>query len=96
MQPSHNLAFRISFVEYATKLLKFDYRNVHDPRSLAIILHKAEVELASKLHPDPYIGALNYLLLSMRQSLIIVPYHFRTYDARWHEMVSLFDPLPVQ
>ncbi|KZP04572.1 NDUFB9, NADH-ubiquinone oxidoreductase [Athelia psychrophila] len=30
-------------------------RNVHDPRSLAIILEKAEASLASKLHPDPYI-----------------------------------------
>ncbi|KIM91229.1 hypothetical protein PILCRDRAFT_811740 [Piloderma croceum F 1598] len=30
-------------------------RNVHDPRSLAIILQKAEEELANKLHPDPYI-----------------------------------------
>jgi hypothetical protein len=30
---------------------------------LAIILQKAEEELASKLHPDPYIGAFNYFML---------------------------------
>lgn len=63
-------------------------RNVHDPRSLAIILRKAEVELANKLHPDPYIGIFNYFLLSVRRRLIIVRCHSRTYDARWHEMVS--------
>ncbi|KZT24586.1 NDUFB9, NADH-ubiquinone oxidoreductase [Neolentinus lepideus HHB14362 ss-1] len=32
-------------------------RNVHDPRALASILAKAETELASKRHPDPYIPA---------------------------------------
>ena len=30
-------------------------RNVHDPRALAVILEKAEEELARKRHPDPYI-----------------------------------------
>ncbi|KAI5116283.1 hypothetical protein M0805_009934 [Coniferiporia weirii] len=29
-------------------------RNVHDPRALAVILEKAEADLASKKHPDPY------------------------------------------
>ncbi|KZT71483.1 NDUFB9, NADH-ubiquinone oxidoreductase [Daedalea quercina L-15889] len=29
-------------------------RNVHDPRELATILQKAEVDLAEQLHPDPY------------------------------------------
>jgi hypothetical protein len=32
-------------------------RNVHDPRALAVILEKAEEELARKRHPDPYIRA---------------------------------------
>ncbi|KAF8897779.1 NADH-ubiquinone oxidoreductase complex I subunit [Infundibulicybe gibba] len=30
-------------------------RNVHDPRALALILEKAEADLAHKKHPDPYI-----------------------------------------
>lgn len=30
------------------------YRNVHDPRELAIILEKAEADLAERQHPDPY------------------------------------------
>ncbi|EGO27615.1 NDUFB9, NADH-ubiquinone oxidoreductase [Serpula lacrymans var. lacrymans S7.9] len=30
-------------------------RDVSDPRALAVILEKAEADLASKLHPDPYI-----------------------------------------
>jgi hypothetical protein len=30
-------------------------RNVHDPRALAAILQKAEVDLANMKHPDPYI-----------------------------------------
>ncbi|KAF8165599.1 hypothetical protein B0H34DRAFT_689746 [Crassisporium funariophilum] len=30
-------------------------RNVHDPRALAAILEKAEVDLANMKHPDPYI-----------------------------------------
>ncbi|KAG6854355.1 hypothetical protein C0991_007860 [Blastosporella zonata] len=30
-------------------------RNVHDPRALAVILEKAEADLAAKKHPDPYI-----------------------------------------
>ncbi|KLO14996.1 NDUFB9, NADH-ubiquinone oxidoreductase [Schizopora paradoxa] len=30
-------------------------RNVHDPRALAVILEKAEAELAANRHPDPYI-----------------------------------------
>ena len=29
--------------------------DVHDPRALAEILQKAEVDLAAKQHPDPYI-----------------------------------------
>ncbi|KAF9814396.1 hypothetical protein IEO21_05130 [Rhodonia placenta] len=29
-------------------------RNVHDPRELAIILEKAEADLAERQHPDPY------------------------------------------
>ncbi|KAH9833694.1 uncharacterized protein C8Q71DRAFT_712299 [Rhodofomes roseus] len=29
-------------------------RNVHDPRELAVILQKAEADLAERLHPDPY------------------------------------------
>ncbi|KAF8238995.1 NDUFB9, NADH-ubiquinone oxidoreductase [Tricholoma matsutake] len=33
-------------------------RNVHDPRELAVILERAEAELASKKHPDPYISPL--------------------------------------
>lgn len=32
-------------------------RDVHDPRALAVILEKAEEELARKRHPDPYIRA---------------------------------------
>ena len=34
--------------------LTFGKRNVHDPRALAVILEKAEEELARKRHPDPY------------------------------------------
>ncbi|KAF8646381.1 hypothetical protein AX16_007247 [Volvariella volvacea WC 439] len=30
-------------------------RDVQDPRALAAILEKAEADLASKKHPDPYI-----------------------------------------
>ncbi|TDL29863.1 NDUFB9, NADH-ubiquinone oxidoreductase [Rickenella mellea] len=30
-------------------------RNVHDPRALAIILERAENDLAAMKHPDPYI-----------------------------------------
>ncbi|TFK43796.1 hypothetical protein BDQ12DRAFT_675560 [Crucibulum laeve] len=33
-------------------------RNVHDPRALAIILEKAEAELARRRHPDPYISPM--------------------------------------
>ncbi|KAK0491416.1 hypothetical protein IW261DRAFT_1413724 [Armillaria novae-zelandiae] len=33
-------------------------RNVHDPRALAVILERAEAELAAKKHPDPYISPL--------------------------------------
>ncbi|PAV21320.1 NADH-ubiquinone oxidoreductase [Pyrrhoderma noxium] len=29
-------------------------RNVHDPRALAVLLSKAEADLAEKKHPDPY------------------------------------------
>ena len=32
-------------------------RNVHDPRALAVILQKAEEDLARNRHPDPYIRA---------------------------------------
>lgn len=31
-------------------------RHVHDPRALAVILEKAEADLAAKKHPDPYVG----------------------------------------
>lgn len=31
------------------------YRDVHDPRALAVILEKAEEDLAKRKHPDPYI-----------------------------------------
>lgn len=31
-------------------------RNVNDPRALAVILEKAEADLARKKHPDPCIG----------------------------------------
>jgi hypothetical protein len=58
-------ALCFSFV-HATDFLEWHCRNVHDPRSLAIILHKAEEELASKLHPDPYIGAFKYFMHSIR------------------------------
>ena len=34
-------------------------RNVHDPRALAVILQKAEEDLARNRHPDPYIRALS-------------------------------------
>ncbi|KDQ64420.1 hypothetical protein JAAARDRAFT_28050 [Jaapia argillacea MUCL 33604] len=33
-------------------------RNVHDPRALALILQKAEEQLAAVQHPDPYIPAV--------------------------------------
>ncbi|KNZ77233.1 NADH dehydrogenase [ubiquinone] 1 beta subcomplex subunit 9 [Termitomyces sp. J132] len=33
-------------------------RNVHDPRALAVILEKAEADLADKKHPDPYIAPM--------------------------------------
>jgi NADH dehydrogenase (ubiquinone) 1 beta subcomplex subunit 9 len=33
-------------------------RNVHDPRALAVILERAEAQLAAKRHPDPYISPL--------------------------------------
>ena len=36
-------------------MLNVACRNVHDPRALATILEKAENELASKQHPNPYI-----------------------------------------
>ena len=39
-------------------------RNVHDPRALAVILEKAEEELARKRHPDPYIRAFLKTLLT--------------------------------
>jgi len=35
------------------------YSNVHDPRALASILHKAEADLARMRHPDPYIRELD-------------------------------------
>lgn len=37
-----------------TKPIFMAGRNVHDPRELAIILQKAEADLAERLHPDPY------------------------------------------
>ncbi|KAK7470312.1 hypothetical protein VKT23_001743 [Stygiomarasmius scandens] len=33
-------------------------RHVHDPRQLAVLLEKAEAELASRQHPDPVISPL--------------------------------------
>ncbi|KAJ8507376.1 hypothetical protein ONZ45_g10246 [Pleurotus djamor] len=33
-------------------------RDVHDPRALAVILEKAEAELAKRQHPDPVISPL--------------------------------------
>jgi hypothetical protein len=42
--------------DFVFDLLCISFRNVHDPRALAVILTKAEEELASKLHPDPYTG----------------------------------------
>jgi len=43
--------------------------DVHDPRALATILEKAEAELASKKHPDPYICEVT-LILSVETVLI--------------------------
>jgi hypothetical protein len=37
------------------------YSNVHDPRALAAILQKAEVDLANMKHPDPYIREFRWL-----------------------------------
>ena len=43
-------------------------RNVHDPRALAVILEKAEEELARNRHPDPYIRLRLSHLLSVSVS----------------------------
>jgi hypothetical protein len=43
------------FPSTSLSILLWAQRNVHDPRALAVILEKAEEELARKRHPDPYI-----------------------------------------
>lgn len=43
-------------------------RNVHDPRALAIVLEKAEADLAAKKHPDPYIGELSLYIRTNQPS----------------------------
>jgi hypothetical protein len=43
-------------------LILYTTSNVHDPRALAAILHKAEADLASMKHPDPYIGEFGCLI----------------------------------
>ena len=35
---------------------------MHDPRALAAILQKAEADLASMKHPDPYIREFRWLI----------------------------------
>jgi NADH dehydrogenase (ubiquinone) 1 beta subcomplex subunit 9 len=51
-------------------------RNVHDPRALAVILEKAEEELARKRHPDPYIRtSFPQSTFSHRSSHALQPLH---------------------
>ena len=72
-------------------------RNVHDPRALAVILQKAEEDLARNRHPDPYIRASfsqSIAHLAFSPSLTIAPRHFATAAAfpggtKWYEALYL-------
>ena len=47
-------------------------RNISDPRALAEVFEKAEAELASKKHPDPYIRKL---ILNTTKAFLIAQHH---------------------
>jgi hypothetical protein len=63
------------------------FSNVHDPRALAVILEKAEAELAAKQHPDPYIRAS--LLASYFYKILTELPTTSSGLPRWHQMVSV-------
>ena len=52
----------MSWFTHWSNILLILYSNVHDPRALAAILQKAEADLASMKHPDPYIREFRWLI----------------------------------
>ena len=60
-------------------------RDVHDPRALAVILEKAEVELAAMKHPDPYTGTP----FSQGYILNLLSLLYSTHCSWWNKMVCV-------
>jgi hypothetical protein len=68
-------------------------RNVHDPRALAVILEKAEEELARKRHPDPYIRAFLKTFLTPHASAHLCDHTYDRCNVPWrYKVVRLSFP----
>lgn len=69
--------FRPTYHHPASLFLRIPAQsNVHDPRALAVILERAEEELARKRHPDPYIRAFLKTFLTPYASAHIYDYTY--------------------
>jgi hypothetical protein len=83
--------FRLTYHHPSSLFLRIPtQRNVHDPRALAVILEKAEEELARKRHPDPYIRAFLKTFLTPHASAHLYDDTYDRSDVPWrYKMVRL-------